>query len=149
VSRPATIPRNSFPLLQDRYAWALSYEAPTTMVVAERLREFRQHYCAPATRQKPTIRERFRALAAEWHEATFHLSAPTSMAMHPAYQAIIGLGPNAVPLILAELEKAPDHWFWALKALTNEDPVPPTDRGRVLAMREAWLTWGQNSGYRW
>ena len=29
-----------------------------------------------------------------------------------------------VPLILAELEHEPDQWFWALEAITDEDPVP-------------------------
>lgn len=44
------------------------------------------------------------------------------MAMHPAYQRIIGLGPEVAPLLLRELERQPDHWFWALKALTGADP---------------------------
>lgn len=67
--------------------------------------------------------------------------------MHPAYQRIIGLGPAVIPLILADLARQPDHWFWALKALTGEDPVSPGDRGKMAAMSEAWLRWGRANGY--
>lgn len=67
--------------------------------------------------------------------------------MHPAYQQIIGLGPDVVPLLLAELEGHPDHWFWALHAITREDPVPSESRGKIKAMAQAWLDWGKRHGY--
>jgi hypothetical protein len=60
--------------------------------------------------------------------------------MHPAYQQIIGLGPAGVPLLLRELEREPDHWFWALRAITGEDPVPEEARGRLREMAAAWLS---------
>lgn len=69
--------------------------------------------------------------------------------MHSAYQQIIGLGPAVVPLLLAELDREPDHWFWALKAITGADPLPPDGRGRVGEMTQAWLRWGREQGYRW
>src|SRR4051812_35619155 len=83
----------------------------------------------------------FRQLAGDWRAGTRYLSSATEIATHPAYQRIIGLGPQVIPLILAELEKQPEHWFWALAALTGEDPVPETDHGRVWAMAAAWLKW--------
>jgi hypothetical protein len=67
--------------------------------------------------------------------------------MHPAYQQIIGIGPAAVPLLLRELERDVDHWFWALKAITGVDPVPPASRGKVREMAAAWLRWGRDQGY--
>ena len=73
----------------------------------------------------------------------------TEMAMHPAYQEIIGMGELAVPLILAELERDPDHWFWALKAITGADPVPEHCRGHLEEMAQAWLRWGRMQGYEW
>ena len=73
----------------------------------------------------------------------------TDMVLHPAYQQIIGLGPRAVPLLLCELAREPDHWFWALKAITGEDPVPPCSRGKLGEMTRAWLAWGKTQGYRW
>ena len=66
------------------------------------------------------------------------------MATHPAYQQIIGMGKEAIPLILEELQREEDHWFWALKAITGEDPVPGKDWGKIQAMRAAWLAWGRS-----
>ena len=82
-----------------------------------------------------------------WKAERGPLSSITAMAMHPAYQRIIGLGPAAVPLLLRELEREPDHWFWALKSITGEDPVSPADRGKLRAMTQAWLNWAEGHGY--
>ena len=54
--------------------------------------------------------------------------------MSPSYQRIIGLGSAVVPLLLRELERQPDHWFWALKAITGADPVPAASRGKLHEM---------------
>ena len=67
--------------------------------------------------------------------------------MHPAYQQIVGMGRSAVPFILKELANGPGHWFWALRAISGEDPVSPKDRGDVLKMTNAWLVWGARNGY--
>ncbi len=69
------------------------------------------------------------------------------MFLVPSYQRIIGLGPNAIPLILRELHDEPDHWFWALAALTGENPTGQEAAGNVDGMREAWLQWGRQRGY--
>jgi hypothetical protein len=34
------------------------------------------------------------------------------------------MGGNVLPFILRSLMKEPDHWFVALKSITNEDPIP-------------------------
>jgi len=67
------------------------------------------------------------------------------MTRHPAYQQIIALGPPVIPLILRELRERPDHWFWALNAITGEDPVGPEDDFDQAV--EAWLRWGRERGY--
>jgi hypothetical protein len=85
-------------------------------------------------------------LADEWHRATRFSSFARDIVLHPAYQRIIGLGPDAVPLLLRRLQKAPDHWFWALVALTGEDPVGPADRGNMATMAARWLAWGRMRG---
>jgi hypothetical protein len=42
-----------------------------------------------------------------------------------AYYKIIGMGMAAVPFILKDLEQnEPNHWLWALHAITEENPVP-------------------------
>lgn len=92
------------------------------------------------------IARRFAALREEWLEQTRQLSSTTQIAMHPAYQAIIGMGPAALPLIFAELRREPGPWFWALKAITGEDPVPAQDRGDLVRMTAAWLEWDAARG---
>jgi hypothetical protein len=65
--------------------------------------------------------------------------------MHPAYQAIIGMGPAALPLIFREPEMRGGHWLWALRAITEEDP----SRGHpdFDVARRVWLAWGRDHGY--
>jgi hypothetical protein len=50
---------------------------------------------------------------------------------------------EAVPLILDGLRREPDHWFWALEAITDENPVPAEAAGKVREMAKAWIDWGQ------
>ena len=89
----------------------------------------------------------FNELVGNWKQETRLLSSTTAIATHPAYQRIIGLGPQAVPLILAEMKREPGHWFWALTAITGENPVSSTDQGRIPAMTDTWLKWGRENGW--
>jgi len=93
-----------------------------------------------------TLARQFQTLATQWKAATTFLSSTTAMVTHPAYDAIIALGPPVVPLLLQELEREPAHWFEALKAITGEDPVSPEDWGKIPKMAAAWLAWGRNRG---
>ena len=79
------------------------------------------------------IRERFDELKDDWKSKTRHLSNTAQISLVFSYQQIIGMGPAVVPLILAELEREPDHWFWALEAITGECPIPQCDAGDVEA----------------
>jgi len=92
--------------------------------------------------------ERFHALAARWKSERGVSSSLVQMTMHPAYQQIIGMGPRALPFIFAELEREPDHWFWALTAITGENPVPEARRGKLPQMVRAWLRWARKHGHR-
>jgi hypothetical protein len=92
-------------------------------------------------------RRRFDALSTRWHNETALLSSITEKAMHPAYQSIIGLGREAVPYILRELKKQPGHWFWALSAITGENPIRPDQQGKMREMASAWVHWGEDHGY--
>jgi len=69
------------------------------------------------------------------------------MVMVPEYQYIIGMGEKAIRFLLEELRDRPNHWFWALKAIAQEDPVPENARGKFPEMVEAWLRWGRDRGY--
>jgi hypothetical protein len=90
---------------------------------------------------------RFQRLAAEWKRKSHYMSNTAQMAILPSYQRIIGMGADAVPLILKELQREPDQWFWALEAITEEDPVPPEAKGNVARMAQAWIDWGKQRGF--
>jgi len=96
---------------------------------------------------EPDLERTFHGLADKWRSETGALSSITMKSMHPAYQRIIGMGQQAVPLILRELQRRPDHWFWALTFITGEDPVPPEDAGDVEKMSEAWVHLGKQRGW--
>lgn len=91
------------------------------------------------------IEAQFTALAARWRTETAWTSSVSQMAMHPAYQSIIGMGRDVIPCLLRALEQQPEHWFWALRAITGEDPGRPEERGNVAAMAQSWLQWGQRA----
>src|SRR5947209_6741334 len=86
--------------------------------------------------QERGVSERFQRLAAEWKEQSRYLSNSAQMAMLRPYQRIIGMGPPVVPLILEELRREPDQWFWALEAITEQNPVPPEALGKVRLMAQ-------------
>lgn len=98
---------------------------------------------------EPNLETAFEQLAQAWRDEHRFMSSVTDMVLLPSYQRIIGLGPNAVPLLLRELERRPDQWFWALQAITAEDPVPADGRGDLAKMSAAWLAWGRQRGYQW
>ena len=95
---------------------------------------------------------RFQYLVNQWRRERGITSSPVQMALCPAYQRIIAMGPPVVPLILRQLESEgddPDHWFWALHHLTDADPVSADDRGHMKRMATAWLDWGRRNLYAW
>lgn len=92
------------------------------------------------------LQERFSQLARQWKDESRIMSNTAQMSMLRSYQRIIGLGPRAVPLILDELKRERDHWFWALEAITGENPVPRESVGKVEEMAQAWIEWGVNHG---
>lgn len=85
----------------------------------------------------------FEKLKTEWKSKTRYMSNSAQMATIWPYQQIIGMGPPALPLILKELERETDHWFWALEAISGENPVPAEQAGQVEYMAKAWIEWGR------
>lgn len=86
----------------------------------------------------------FSELAEKWRNETQMMSSITKKSKHPAYQEIISMGTPVLPLILRELKHQPDHWFWALVAITGQNPVSPQSNfDRAV---ETWLEWGKNRG---
>jgi hypothetical protein len=46
-------------------------------------------------------------------------------------QSITAVGQPAIQLLLREVEHLTGRWFWALKVITRQDPIPPDDRGKI------------------
>ena len=99
------------------------------------------HPLVEAPKLVSPARRQFNGLAEKWHEDTDHLSSLTDVVLNFNYQRIVGMGPAALPFIFDELRTNGGHWFWALRAITGEDPVPPQDRGNIQNMKNAWLEW--------
>lgn len=101
------------------------------------------------------LRVRFELLREEWRKQRGAMSSITAMSMLRPYQQIIGMGPDAVPLILAELRAEgddPDQWFWALSTIAEANnltppEIAPAHQGDYRAMALAWLDWGRVQGY--
>src|SRR6266849_3736082 len=84
--------------------------------------------------QAAQIAGKFFRLRDEWKAQRGHEPSTMKAVLLPTYQKIIGMGPAVVPLLLRELETNLDNWFWALLAITEEDPVPEEARGDGQAM---------------
>ena len=101
---------------------------------------------------QPPVEEwlKFRALVRSWREERGSTSSITEMSLCPSYQSIIGMGKIAIEFLLAEIAEQrsdPDQWFWALRAITGENPVPEEEQGDYARMGERWLEWGAQQRY--
>jgi len=93
------------------------------------------------------IEDEFHRLTSEWKRDTAHLSSVTDIVLHPKYQNIIGMGKAVLPFIFRAMQKRPDHWFWALSSITEENPTKPEDAGNMRKLTESWLNWAKSKGY--
>jgi hypothetical protein len=97
--------------------------------------------------QTENERHKFRRLADQWREQTRALSSDSDIVANFAYHQIMAMGERALPLIFEEMEAHGGRWFWALRAITGENPVRPEDRGNVRRMTEVWLEWARRHEY--
>lgn len=102
-------------------------------------------YDAPSA----SARDEFNRLASEWKSGRRRGADVAQMIEHPAYRSIVGMGEQAIPLMLEELEHELDHWFPALREVAGTSPIPEESKGNLAKMREAWLQWGRDEGYAW
>jgi hypothetical protein len=91
----------------------------------------------------PEEKELFSKLAHEWRHETSASSVLMQKVMHRAYQQIIAIGPPVIPLILAEMQRIPGHWFWALDALTHGRHNPAKGSKTLTEATTAWIKWGK------
>lgn len=95
----------------------------------------------------PELARKFSTLAQQWETEVEGMSSTARMSQHPAYQEIIQMGTEIVPLLLQELKRNPLYWLSALEEITGENPIGPEQRGRIKQMAEAWDKWGKERGY--
>jgi len=128
---------------QDGEIIGVSDDAKELIQLSQRAEE---HYRFPISRQD-NLSLKFSRLVNQWLMERPPSSLIQGLVLHPAYQRIIGMGPVAIPFLLQELKRKPDHWFWALNAIAGVDPVNPEQRGKIDQMANAWLRWGREQGY--
>lgn len=118
-----------------------------TYILGDSLQLKASTWAYPVLSDNMQLEQKFNSLARKWNRETINLSSIQQMVLHPAYQEIIAMGHKVVPLILNQLKKKPDFWFWALRSLTGANPVTEEIRGDVIAMTKAWLDWGREHAY--
>ena len=101
---------------------------------------------ALATSPNENLQQRFTQLVNEWKQQSRYLSNSAQMALLKPYQRIIGMGTPAVTLLLSELQREPDHWFWALESITGHNAVRPDHAGQIKMMADDWIQWGREQG---
>src|SRR5690348_6266652 len=101
---------------------------------------------ALAVAPEAALEQRFCEQADKWDVETRHLSSPTQKIAHQSHQAILGMGPDVVPLLLRDLVQNRREWFWALSYLTQENPIRREDAGKMDRMIAAWVNWGRQRG---
>ena len=118
--------------------------SPEYAAGVKQLQDICEHYNFPASRND---RIEFCHLVIQWKRETRFLSSLDKICTHTAYQRIIGMGEKVLPFIFCELETDPAHWFWALSAITGENPVQSYQRGNLKEMTRVWVEWARSHGY--
>ena len=124
------------------FSYGVSTEAQSAI---KAILDWKEHYYLPESRH--SVEDLFYTLTINWKNDVKLTSSATEIILNSFYQRIIGMGPVALPMILKELKREPDHWFWALQSISGENPVRPQDRGKLSEMSKAWLKWGKEKGY--
>lgn len=92
-----------------------------------------------------SLKERFLKLAEEFHIGSMNISSITKIKEHPAYQQIVSLGMDAVPLLLEAMrnETPPGHWFVAMHDICGHAVnIPKELWGRVREIEQLYIKWG-------
>ncbi|HED06840.1 MAG TPA: hypothetical protein ENI57_01845 [Ignavibacteria bacterium] len=104
-----------------------------------------EHFTKTTTTE--TLEQKFKRLSTNWKEDNKFSSRSSLLLSNIYYLGIIAMGQDALPYIFEDLKKGPNHWFIALAIITGANPVSEESRGNILAMTEAWISWGKEHGY--
>jgi hypothetical protein len=136
--------RRSGKVVYRERAGKMTAGAPRMPVPSGHVATLLPSYSAIVRLRSEQIREEFLSLEERWRRDTKHLSQVSKKVVHPAYFRIMGMVERVIPLLLEALRDRPAHWFEALKATANEDPV--TQGSSPSIARETWLEWGKRKG---
>lgn len=100
------------------------------------------------TPRAEALAKEFHKLVTQWRDETFFMSSLGKQFTHPAYVRIMAMGIEGIPLVLSEMQKSQDNWFYALKFMAG-------DEGKDVAAeiedfesaKAAWLEWGYSKNY--
>ena len=111
----------------------------------------------PKTQKTEELESSFNALADKWEKDMAFYSLMAQRSQHYAYQLILGMGKEAIPLILRRMERQGGHWDHALETIAGMPS--PTGKTKlktegwysvdVKEVSAAWLQWGREQGYSW
>ncbi|MEI6622372.1 MAG: hypothetical protein WCP28_10740 [Actinomycetes bacterium] len=113
------------------------YSPPLVQNVAESRQAGRRHSDEGVSRQ-------FVALAHQWRSATCGGARAWDSYTHLTYQKIIGLGPQALPLLLRDSKENPMDWLWALVAIVGQDIAAGVETIEEAA--RTWRMWAVHEG---
>lgn len=104
-------------------------------------------------RSKLGILARFMDLAKEWTKDTQGVKG-TEKYFNRNYIKIVDMGDDVIPIILDQIVKDlldedgdPSQWFWALRLIIGENPVPERFRNSPKKAASCWLHWGNEHGF--
>jgi hypothetical protein len=129
---------------QSEYDCGILYYGTLPGAVQQVQFKFERHTESLRDRAEP-YRAEFVALSQRWQRDTKHLSLISKKITQPDFLRIIGMGEPVIPLLLESLRDRPAHWFAALRATANINPVP--EDANPSQAREVWLRWGRSHGY--
>lgn len=93
-------------------------------------------------RQKSVaLGHKFERLAVWWESGTMHFSSSRMMKEHPAFQQLVDLGPDIIPLAMERLKRDLGvFWFLVLLELVDNPPDTAVE-GDMAEMRKRWVEW--------
>ncbi|MFL0161959.1 hypothetical protein [Aquirufa salirivi] len=91
------------------------------------------------------LKKRFDFFNSIWKNETIFSSSISEITNNSAYRSIIGLGQDILPFIINDLKINDAHWFYALEALTGQNPIKEYHKGIVPLMKKDWIEWATNN----
>jgi hypothetical protein len=92
-----------------------------------------------------TNRVKFRRLKGQWLNEIAGVSDLDEIVENENYQEIISMGYDVVQFIIDDLKRSPKPWFYALREITGDSPIPANAAGNLQQMTDAWLSWAKKN----